>query len=169
MNRRKFGALLVFWPTLLMTGCVRSRTQSATQTTTRTSTTAVSVTKRIEAGQTGLVRTLTVRDGGTVLIELTCPNGTMESATGEIPAEDWKRFKQLILETDPTTLRAAYKCDSSCPSDIPPVQLTFIVNKRKTDIEIEAGADHPESLATIRSQLTAFADRIETPSCTGDM
>lgn len=176
MNRREFGSAVALLGLVGTAGCLgsqageTSRTEATTSanTTSNSSPQTVSVTKRVKSGQTGLIRVVQIQDGGKIKIELTCPDGTTRSATSQLSAQDWEEFKQLILETDLAAVQSTYECESQCPSDIPPTQLTITVNDHVTETHIEAGADHPESLRSVLSHLSAFVDSVDAPTCTED-
>lgn len=179
MNRREVGSLLAFWGVVATAGCLSSRapTDAATTTnaptespgsTTEVPTQAVSVTKRVEAGQTGLIRVVHVHDGGAVSLELTCPDGTTTSARGQLSAQEWRRLEQRILDMDLTAFQSTYQCESDCPSDIPSRQVTISAGEHVTETRIEAGGTPPEPLAALLSRLTEISDGIDTPRCPRD-
>jgi len=179
MYRRQFGSVLACWGLVATAGCLGSQSSAgsttetntprqSTDTTTEAPSKSISVTERVEAGQTGLTRVVHVRDGGAVSIELTCPDGTTKSARGQLSAQEWRQLEHLILEIDLTALQSAYQCESECPSDIPSRQLTISVNERVAETRLEAGATPPESLTALLSQLTHVTGEIDTPSCTRD-
>lgn len=168
MDRRRYVSLLA-GGMVVPAGCLSAPTGGDTpaspDATEDNTSNAVSVTKRVEAGRTGLTRILRVQDGGSISIEVSCPDAEKKTTIGQLSTQVWRQFKQLVRSTDLTAFQSAYECDTHCPSDIPPVHLTITTGSQTADILIEAGADRPESLEEISSRLTGLSDTLDVPAC----
>jgi hypothetical protein len=156
--------------TLSLAGCQQYEAVAPSETTReataeRGSEHSLTVTKRVEHGQTGLERTLKIEDGGQVAYELRCPDETTKTARAELSSDEWLDFKQLVVESDVAGLDSEYECAGDCPRDVPPTSLTFEIDGETTEIVVEAGADVPTRLADITTEIGSFEDALKLPTC----
>ncbi len=151
----------------------RSQTTSATGTTETTRTTAsvdpnehtVEVTRRVQFGPTGLTRVLHAREGGELTVDLTCPDGSEQSADATVSEAEWLAFERRVLAADRSAFAERYECEGDCPSDAPPARLTFDVDGCTTEVLVESNADVPSDLAEILGSLDGLAESVAYPSC----
>lgn len=151
-----------------------SQTTTSTAGTTETTRTTesvdpdehtVEVTRRVDFGPTGLTRVLHAREGGELTVDLTCSDGSTESANATVTEDEWLAFERRVLSADLASFAERYECEGDCPSDGPPSQLTFDVDGCVTQVLVESNADLPSDLAEVLDSLDTLAESIAYPAC----
>jgi len=142
-------------------------TATATQTTEAVdpSEHTIEVTRRVDFGPTGLRRVLRASEGGDLTVDLTCPDGSTESASASIGADEWRAFERRVLSADLTAFDDEYRCEGACPSDAPPSRVAFEVDGCVTEVLVDSNAEVPADLAALLDSLDALAERVAYPSC----
>lgn len=125
----------------------------------------VAVTRRVDFGPTGLTRVLRAREGGELTVELTCPDGSEQSANATVSEAEWLAFERRVLAADRGAFADRYECAGDCPSDSPPARVTFDVDGCVTEVLVEPNAEMPEALAEILDSLDGIAESVAYPTC----
>lgn len=169
MDRRTVLGTLSGGISIGLAGCqmrqIVARSTTESMSTVERDDHVVTVTKRVEHGQTDLERVVRLQDGGHLQFELTCQDGTTKTASTVLPSDEWRNFERLVLKADVDEFKSAYECTGNCPTDGPVTSLTFEIDDEKTKLQFESRATLPTQLEDILTKIESFKENINPNSC----